>query len=271
MERLQYVHSSVFPNNLSAIFFQVTLVDQVLKALKDPTFDHGPASPKSVLIPTPLDFNISPQTVTAITKATDAAFNLVDSQALSFHLTSYGKAAIKNFGFSPDSWAQMIIQVAYGRLLKSLGQKRNGGTYESASTRKFYKGRTEVIRVVSSESDAFVQSMLGSPGSVSVLEKQRLLREAAKAHITTAKNAGSGQGIDKHLMGLEKVLRGDEIGTVELFDDVVYKRSSNWVPSTSTVFCEGFRAYGWGVPEGFGVAYVAGFDGTLLILPSISR
>jgi hypothetical protein len=40
----------------------------------------------------------------------------------------------------------MIIQLAYARLLRALGKLREGGTYESATTRKFAKGRTEVIR-----------------------------------------------------------------------------------------------------------------------------
>jgi carnitine O-acetyltransferase len=53
---------------------------------------------------------------------------------------------IKTFGVSPDSWAQMIIQLAYARLLRAHGKLREGGTYESATTRKFNKGRTEVIR-----------------------------------------------------------------------------------------------------------------------------
>jgi carnitine O-acetyltransferase len=234
------------------------LCDQVLKSLKDPRFDHGSASPTHST-PTPLDFNLASKSHAAIEKATKAAHQLIETQAMSFHLTSYGKAAIKKFGVSPDSWAQMIIQLAYARLLKSTGQKRNGGTYESASTRKFYKGRTEVIRVVSSESDAFVQSML-TPGTNS-LEKKRLFMEAVKTHITTAKNAGSGNGFDRHLKGLKELAKKGE--QIELFDDPVYKRSSNWVLSTSAIFSSGFRAYGWGevVPEGFGVAYMTGFDG----------
>jgi len=186
---------------------------------------------------------------------------------MSYHLTSYGKAAIKKFGVSPDSWAQMIIQLAYARLLAANGQKRNGGTYESATTRKFYKGRTEVIRVVSSESDEFVQSMLSSLSSsnLSSAEKRHLFQKAAKAHIKYAKEAGAGQGIDRHLKGLKEVMSKEEAGSVELFDDPVYKRSSNWVLSTSAIFSSGFRVYGWGevVPEGYGVAYMTGFDDQL--------
>ena len=41
-----------------------------------------------------------------------AAFSLAESQALGIARTPYGKAAIKAFGVSPDSWAQMIVQLA---------------------------------------------------------------------------------------------------------------------------------------------------------------
>ena len=78
-----------------------------------------------------------------------------------------------------------------------------GGTYESATTRRFFKGRTEVIRVVTSESDAFVQAMLAKDGADdAVVEKRRALFErAAKVHVANAQAAGRGEGVDRHLLG----------------------------------------------------------------------
>ena len=230
------------------------MCDQVVRMTRDPAFDRG--SETSTAVPVALDFHVTPQTERAIKNATVAALELIDSQALSFHLTKYGRAAIKKFKMSPDSWAQMIIQLAYTRLLRSLGQKRQGGTYESATTRKFYKGRTEVIRVVSCESDAFIQSMLDP--HVPWSKRKALFREAANKHIETAKAAGSGQGIDRHLLGLKKLMEKDEVGTVALFDDPVVRRSQHWVLSTSAIFSGVFQTQGWGevVPDGFGVAYM---------------
>lgn len=48
-----------------------------------------------------------------------------------------------------------------------------------------------------------------------------------------------------------------------LFSDPLFVKSSHWVLSTSAVFSKHFEAYGWGevVPEGFGVAYMTGFEG----------
>lgn len=182
----------------------VRLCDEVLDMLADPKFDHGSAT--SSVIPQPLDWEISPTIEKAIAAADVAAIELINSQELGFHLTSYGKAAIKKFGVSPDSWAQMIVQLAYRRLLEKRNEKRKGGTYEAATTRRFYKGRTEAIRVVTNESDAWVRSM--DEQGVSTEEKKRLFDLATKKHVELAKSGGLGQGVDRHLLGTQR-LYGD--------------------------------------------------------------
>ena len=117
--------------------------------------------------------------------------------------TGYGKQVIKAARVSPDAWGQLLVQLAYARLLRSRGLQRQGGTYESATTRRFFKGRTEVIRVVTSESDAFVQAMLAKDGADdAVVEKRKALFErAAKVHVANAQAAGRGEGVDRHLLG----------------------------------------------------------------------
>ncbi|KAF8659855.1 hypothetical protein AX16_001740 [Volvariella volvacea WC 439] len=238
----------------------VRLSDDVLEMLADPTFDHGTASSAPLANPIPLDWKITPAISGAISRADQAARELIESQELSYYLTPYGKAAIKKFGVSPDSWAQMIIQLAYRRLIGS--NKRLGGTYEAATTRKFYKGRTEAIRVVSSESDAWVNSMLDL--GVGREERKRLFDAAVQKHVSLARAAGSGQGFDRHLFGLKNLVQeGEELPA--LFSDPVYKRSTYWVLSTSAIFSKHFPVYGWGevVPNGFGVAYMTGYDDRL--------
>lgn len=239
----------------------VRLCDEVLEMLHNPAFDNGDAPTPTEAVSTPLDWEVTPAITQAISKADEAARELIQSQELTFHVTSYGKAAIKKFGVSPDSWAQMIIQLAYRRLIGN--EQRKGGTYEAATTRKFYKGRTEAIRVVTTESDAWVASM--DDPSVNAAEKKRLFDLATKKHISTAKYCGAGQGIDRHLLGLKKSLKEGEDAPA-LFEDPVYQRATYWVLSTSAIFSKHFPVYGWGevVPDGFGVAYMTGFDGELL-------
>ena len=54
---------------------------------------------------------------------------------------------------------------------------------------------------------------------------------------------------------------GEEMPNI--FKDELVGRSSYWKLSTSAVFSKHFGPYGWGevVPDGFGVAYMTGFDG----------
>lgn len=175
------------------------MCDEVLDWLADPAFDLGspPATPPS--IPEPLDFIVDEQTLCAIDNASKAAYQLANSQAMSYHHTPYGKATIKSFGVSPDSWAQMIVQLAYARLLREQGLKREGGTYEAATTRKYWKGRTETIRVVTSQSDAFVRAM--DDPHASQEDRKKLFDSAAKTHVALAKAAGNGEGVDRHMLG----------------------------------------------------------------------
>ncbi|KAF7770507.1 hypothetical protein Agabi119p4_6481 [Agaricus bisporus var. burnettii] len=235
----------------------VRLCDEVLDLTYDPKFDHGPPASLDSPVPQPLDFEITPATKNAIEKADAAACELIESQTLNYHKTTYGKKAIKQFGVSPDSWAQMIVQLAFRRFLGD--KKRYGGTYEAATTRKFYKGRTEAIRVVTSEADAWVSSM--DDISVSHEERKKLFDAATQKHVALAKLAGNAQGVDRHMFGLKKLLQsGEEVPTI--FNDPVFQRSSHWVLSTSAIFSKHFSVYGWGevVPDGFGVAYMTGFD-----------
>ncbi|KAH8116536.1 carnitine acetyl transferase [Phellopilus nigrolimitatus] len=238
------------------------MCDDVLDMLASPSFNHGTPSPSPLASPVALDWRISPTTKIAVTRARDAARALTDGQALIVLTTTYGKGAIKRFGVSPDSWAQMLVQLAYARLLRARGQARQGATYEAASTRRFFKGRTETIRVVSAESDAWVRAM--DDESADDGNRVALLQEAAKRHIQLAKDAGNAQGVDRHLFGLKKLVKeGEEVPA--LFSDPLVVRSSHWVLSTSAVFSKHFDAYGWGevVPDGFGVAYMTGFEDKL--------
>jgi carnitine O-acetyltransferase len=79
------------------------------------------------------------------------------------HYEGYGKNAIKKFKVSPDAWAQLVKQLAFHKMFG-----RPGVTYESAQTRKYQLGRTEVIRSASSESKLWCESMLDVNATVGV-------------------------------------------------------------------------------------------------------
>ncbi|KAF8576139.1 acyltransferase ChoActase/COT/CPT [Ramaria rubella] len=235
------------------------MCDEMVESLHSQSFDHGSPSSSSLPPPQSLDWNITPAISQAIIDATAEGKALLNTQALGYHLTNYGKAAIKTYGVSPDSWTQMIIQLAYYRLV---GSRKPGATYEAATTRRFLKGRTETIRVVSVESEAWLRAMHDPEADDET--RRKLFAGATKVHIQEARDAGKAQGIDRHLLGLKKVVReGEDVPA--LFSDPLYLRSSHWTLSTSAIWSSHFPSYGWGevVPDGFGVAYMTGHDGYL--------
>ncbi|TFL05165.1 carnitine acetyl transferase [Pterulicium gracile] len=237
----------------------VRFCEDVLDMVADQSFDHGKASGE-LKGPIPLDWELNANSQKALVDADAAAVELATSHELSFTSTSYGKAAIKQFKVSPDSWAQMTIQLAHRRLFPNADQERS--TYESASTRKFFKGRTETIRVLSAESNAFVTSM-DDPKFTDVQRKE-LFDKASKKHLQSARLAGNGQGCDRVMFGMKKLLKDGET-MPDIYSDAVYQRSSKWILSTSSIYCKHFDVYGWGevVPDGFGVPYTTGFDDRL--------
>ena len=97
---------------------------------------------------------------------------------------------------------------------KPLGSRETGGTYEAATTRKFKKGRTEAIRVVSNPVRLWIDAM--SSSSSNDESKKRLLADAAKQHIVDAKDAGNAMGIDRHLFGLRLLVQESDGGTLFL-------------------------------------------------------
>jgi carnitine O-acetyltransferase len=144
----------------------------------------------------------------------------------------------------------MIIQLAY---FKMYGKNRP--TYESASTRKFQEGRTETIRSVSDESVAFCKAQ--ADPSVPREEVVRLFRTALAAHSKYTAMASDGQGVDRHLFGLKKLLReGEKLPA--LYEDPAYAYSCAWYLSTSQLSSEFFNGYGWSqvIDDGFGIAYM---------------
>ncbi|KDN40911.1 hypothetical protein RSAG8_07779, partial [Rhizoctonia solani AG-8 WAC10335] len=175
---------------------------------------------------------------------------------------------IKTFNLSPDSWAQLVIQLAFWRLSKTglvpgVGKGELVGTYEAATTRKFRKGRTETIRVVSDEVKAFCEGMdSGAPAE----RKIALFRDAARVHIQRAREGGNAMGVDRHMFACCQVDVEHELNEGEtmpsIFSDPLYQRAAKWTLSTSAIFSKHFPQYGWGevVPDGFGVAYMTGYN-----------
>lgn len=173
----------------------VTLCDRVLSTLWDGNFDHGDDLPTPSR-PRRLDFDVTSSTQTAIVHAREAAIAIISGQAMGMLTIPYGKDEIKRLGISPDGWAQMVIQLAYHRLV---GGKRDGGTYEAASTRGFFKGRTETVRIVTDEAIRWCEAM--DEAGRALGDRKELFATACKRQGDDAREAGRAMGIDRHLFG----------------------------------------------------------------------
>lgn len=121
----------------------------------------------------------------------------------------------------------------------------------------FIHGRTETIRSCSMESVAFAKAMCSPPNTVSDQEKVQLLKEAVKAHKDYTVMAMSGEGVDRHLLGLKLIARENNVPVPELYSDEAFIRSTHFRISTSQVAsaAKAFMCYGPAVDDGYGICY----------------
>ncbi|ODV84086.1 hypothetical protein CANARDRAFT_29532 [[Candida] arabinofermentans NRRL YB-2248] len=228
--------------------------DLISKQLKTMNLsDFTPSDP--VILYRELGFEISSTTQNAIIAAGKKFEQIVNSVSLNtWQYFGLGKNQIKKFKCSPDAFIQMVLQLAY---FKYTGTVRP--TYESASTRKYFGGRTETCRSVSKESLNFVRTFENP--SCSKEQKIAAFRDAANSHVAYISKASDGYGVDRHLFGLSQLSDPTE-SKHELFTNPMFKYSSYWYLSTSQLSSEEFNGYGWApvVPEGLGLAYMVNSD-----------
>ncbi|RPD60077.1 acyltransferase ChoActase/COT/CPT, partial [Lentinus tigrinus ALCF2SS1-6] len=162
--------------------------------------------------------------------------------------TGYGINWIKNEArLSPDAYIQMALQLAWYRTRGEFT-----ATYETALTRLFKHGRTETIRTLSADSRAWVLAM--ADPQCSNVKRLELLRRALQTHTALTRQAATGRGIDRHLLGLRLMIRADAGESHALFEDELFTRSQSWKLSTSGLSA-GYQFRG----TGFGALYHDGY------------
>jgi len=179
---------------------------------------------------------------------------LEDSQPSQLWFSEYASEWMKTVAkCSPDAYIQMALQLAWYK-----DQGYMSATYETASTRLFAHGRTDVIRTLSSPSRKWVKAMTAKSGSIQ--DRRQLLLDAIAAHNQYTRDASTGKGCDRHLQGLKWLLRSDE-PVPAIFQDELYAKSAEWKLSTSGLSA-GTRFFGTGFgtvwPDGYGINYLAG-------------
>jgi carnitine O-acetyltransferase len=215
--------------------------------------DLGAPTGDPLPTPTELPFALNATTRDLIAGAEKRFDELVGAHELHvLHYEGYGKDVVKRFGASPDAWAQLVKQLAFQKMFG-----RPGVTYESAQTRKYQLGRTEVIRSASSESKAWAEAMVDPAENDA--RRATLFRKAVTRHLQYAAWAADGQGVDRHLFGLKKMIReGEEVPGLYL--DKAFGRTNHWELSTSQLSSPYLDGWGYGevVPDGYGLSYAIG-------------
>ena len=173
-----------------------------------------------------------------------------DVKVLEF--SNYGSHQIKEWGYSPDGFTQMAIQLATFRLFGNQSQP----TYESTQVRYFAYGRTETTRSVSKASDAFCHAMNNPQKTTEMEFKRQSLKEAVQSHVNFLRAASEGHGVDRHLLGLsliQSMHHQTSTKSPKLFENSLFLRSKRWRVSTSTL--PNAPGFGQVVPDGVGIAY----------------
>jgi hypothetical protein len=86
--------------------------------------------------------------------------------------------------------------------------------------------------------------------------KFELLNRAVQTHTRLTREAATGKGIDRHLMGLQLVMKPEEGETADLVSDELFQRSQTWKLSTSGLSAGyQFKGTGFGTvyPDGYGI------------------
>ncbi|CAF1274412.1 unnamed protein product [Adineta steineri] len=199
----------------------------------------------------------------SINRATTLFSQLADDiEVLVINVEQCTKEDIKQYvRIHPDTFFQLCLQLAY---FKSHNYKP-APTYETAATRRFYRGRTETSRTCSPEVIAWCRSMTIEKGQFTEKDRRKLFLHAANRHQELMFEASENQGCDRHLFGLSMIanITGKPF---ELTNDPSWIKSGgngNFILSTS---CTGFTISVGGTSpmclNGYGVFYRISTDAT---------
>ncbi|KAK5982884.1 Peroxisomal carnitine O-octanoyltransferase [Trichostrongylus colubriformis] len=187
--------------------------------------------------PTLLKFDQAYDTLSALNVANERFLVLRSSfRVKSITFSGYGSDLVRKYQLYTDTVIQIALQLAFLRT-----HSRFAPIYETASTRKFFNGRTETVRGCTQEMVTFGQAVMDSKN---MDEQKRLFMAAYDAHNQLMDDAMNGNGIDRHLYGLLKALewaRKDSkipIPLPAIFEDEAYTISGgygNFLLSTSFI------------------------------------
>ncbi|XP_035688776.1 uncharacterized protein LOC118424334 [Branchiostoma floridae] len=220
-----------FKSGLFAGHFEHTPADGMVPVYIGPIQkDQVPARP--VPEPEELIFTIDDEIRDAIIHTEETFIKQAsDLELICPSFTDYGKKFIRSFQLHPDSYMQTALQLAYFRL-----HGKPAPTYETATLRQYYHGRTETVRTCSMEVVNWCKAMVDN--TVPVVEKKELMLSALKKHVQLMEEAKNMLGCDRHLFVLQTLAKSAGIPLPSIYKDEAYTKSGgggNYVLSTSLI------------------------------------
>ncbi|CAF5142459.1 unnamed protein product, partial [Rotaria magnacalcarata] len=220
-----------------------------------------PSDPDNKIIVHELLFIYDSHVLNAINHAINLFHQLAENiDIIVTNVNQCTKEDIKQYvRIHPDTYFQLCLQLAYFKLHGN----KPASTYETASTRRFYRGRTETVRTCSPEVVAWCRAMVNRNDQLAESERRKLFLIAANRHQELMNAASKNQGCDRHLFALSMMatLTGKPFDLINDPSWIKSVGSGNFILSTS---CIGFTLSVGGTPpmclNGYGVFYRLGSD-----------
>lgn len=129
----------------------------------------GPKSKKTLEEPTRLELKVDDKIIQEIKTARESYKMMCDTIEITYRVfKEYGRSVSAKHQIHPEAYIQTAIQLAYYRM-----HGRPASTYCTATTRKFYHGRTETCRPCVQESVDFAKAMVdGTKNVISIQYNQ---------------------------------------------------------------------------------------------------
>ncbi|XP_077431413.1 peroxisomal carnitine O-octanoyltransferase-like isoform X4 [Vanacampus margaritifer] len=205
-------------------------VDQTLKATDGKW--KGSDRVRPMPLPKELVFTVDQKVLSDISHAKQQYLKMAhDLQIVCHAFMGFGKSAIKKKNLHPDTFVQLAMQLGYYRM-----HKIAGSCYETATTRRFYHGRTETMRPCTSEALRWCKAM--TDPTCEIHDKRKAMLQAFNKHNKLMAEGQEGKGFDRHLLGLYLIAKEAGYPTPALYTDPLYAKSGgggNFVLSSSLV------------------------------------
>ncbi|KAL7040782.1 hypothetical protein ACKWTF_000517 [Chironomus riparius] len=250
---------SAYDGTISIAFSTFILLS--LMEEPEPDWTEGP---KLKIIPKEAAFELDDQLRSEIIRVEQFLEGIKTSvTAVCHQYEGYGKKIMKDHKIHPDCYVQMALQLAYYKMHGKLAP-----TYETATMRVYYHGRTETVRSCSIEVKDWLDKWFDNKSTSA--EKAKFFREAANSQHRLMNEARKGKGFDRHLFALWCLAYENKMEIPSFYSDPLYAKSGgggNFVLSTSTL---GYTInVGFVAPmvlDGYGVFYSMLDDSVWIII-----